>query len=94
MVTIYSPIAQLVERLTVNQNVRGSSPRRGAKLLKKNNNLQTLPCAGFCFFAQRANLAFWTAGRNSRLRRFDWFLLMPGSESGVTSGDSSFSCYS
>ena len=27
----YSPIAQLVERLTVNQNVRGSSPRRGAK---------------------------------------------------------------
>ena len=28
---IYSPIAQLVERLTVNQNVRGSSPRRGAK---------------------------------------------------------------
>ncbi len=31
MVTIHSPIAQLVERLTVNQNVRGSSPRRGAK---------------------------------------------------------------
>jgi hypothetical protein len=30
----YSPIAQLVERLTVNQNVRGSSPRRGAKLEK------------------------------------------------------------
>ena len=29
--TSYSPIAQLVERLTVNQNVRGSSPRRGAK---------------------------------------------------------------
>jgi len=29
--TNYSPIAQLVERLTVNQNVRGSSPRRGAK---------------------------------------------------------------
>ncbi len=28
----YSPIAQLVERLTVNQNVRGSSPRRGANL--------------------------------------------------------------
>ena len=27
----YSPIAQSVERLTVNQNVRGSSPRRGAK---------------------------------------------------------------
>ena len=27
---IYSPIAQSVERLTVNQNVRGSSPRRGA----------------------------------------------------------------
>ena len=26
----YSPIAQLVERLTVNQNVRGSNPRRGA----------------------------------------------------------------
>ena len=26
----YSPIAQSVERLTVNQNVRGSSPRRGA----------------------------------------------------------------
>ena len=34
MVTNYSPIAQLVERLTVNQNVRGSSPRRGAKYLK------------------------------------------------------------
>ena len=30
----YSPIAQSVERLTVNQNVRGSSPRRGAKQLK------------------------------------------------------------
>ena len=30
----HSPIAQLVERLTVNQNVRGSSPRRGAKLEK------------------------------------------------------------
>ena len=30
----YSPIAQLVERLTVNQNVRGSSPRRGAKFEK------------------------------------------------------------
>ena len=29
-----SPIAQLVERLTVNQNVRGSSPRRGAKYPK------------------------------------------------------------
>ena len=28
----YSPIAQSVERLTVNQNVRGSSPRRGAKI--------------------------------------------------------------
>ena len=27
----YSLIAQLVERLTVNQNVRGSSPRKGAK---------------------------------------------------------------
>jgi lysophospholipid acyltransferase (LPLAT)-like uncharacterized protein len=25
-------IAQLVERLTVNQNVRGSSPRQGAKI--------------------------------------------------------------
>ena len=30
----YSPIAQPVERLTVNQNVRGSSPRRGAIFLK------------------------------------------------------------
>ena len=30
----YSPIAQLVERLTVNQNVPGSSPRRGAKYQK------------------------------------------------------------
>ena len=29
----YSPIAQSVERLTVNQNVRGSSPRRGAKIM-------------------------------------------------------------
>jgi hypothetical protein len=28
---VYSSIAQLVERLTVNQNVRGSSPRRRAK---------------------------------------------------------------
>jgi hypothetical protein len=27
----YSPIAQLVERLTVNQFVPGSSPGRGAK---------------------------------------------------------------
>ena len=34
VVTTYSPIAQLVERLTVNQNVRGSSPRRGAKFQK------------------------------------------------------------
>ena len=34
MVSTYSPIAQLVERLTVNQNVRGSSPRRGAKQQK------------------------------------------------------------
>ena len=34
MVTNTSPIAQLVERLTVNQNVRGSSPRRGAKFEK------------------------------------------------------------
>ena len=31
----YSPIAQSVERLTVNQNVRGSSPRRGAKFMHK-----------------------------------------------------------
>ena len=28
---VYSPVAQLVEQLTVNQWVRGSSPRRGAK---------------------------------------------------------------
>ncbi len=39
-VEINSPVAQLVERLTVNQNVRGSSPRRGAKFLKKNNTLR------------------------------------------------------
>ena len=31
LLTIYSPIAQLVERLTVNQNVTGSSPVWGAK---------------------------------------------------------------
>ena len=30
----YSPLAQLVERLTVNQNVPGSSPGRGAKFLE------------------------------------------------------------
>ena len=41
MVLIYSPIAQLVERLTVNQNVRGSSPRRGAKQPK--NSLPYTP---------------------------------------------------
>lgn len=31
----YSPLAQLVERLTVNQNVPGSSPGRGAKFLEE-----------------------------------------------------------
>ena len=31
---VYSPIAQLVERLTVNQLVPGSSPGRGAKFRK------------------------------------------------------------
>ena len=42
---IYSPIAQLVERLTVNQNVRGSSPRRGANyrmLPASLNNFKTI----------------------------------------------------
>ena len=34
MVTNFSPIAQLVERLTVNQLVPGSSPGRGAKFKK------------------------------------------------------------
>ena len=34
-----SPVAQLVERLTVNQLVAGSSPARGAKFLNKNDNL-------------------------------------------------------
>ena len=33
-VSTYSPIAQLVERLTVNQLVPGSSPGRGAKFEK------------------------------------------------------------
>ena len=28
---VYSPVAQLVERLTVNQLVAGSSPARGAR---------------------------------------------------------------
>ena len=37
---IYSPIAQLVERLAVNQNVRGSSPRRGAKFRMRTANFK------------------------------------------------------
>ena len=40
MVTNYSPIAQLVERLTVNQLVPGSSPGRGANFRNKNKNLR------------------------------------------------------
>ena len=36
----YSPVAQLVEQMTVNHRVRGSSPRRGAKFLNKNNTLR------------------------------------------------------
>ncbi len=43
MVLTYSPIAQLVERLTVNQLVPGSSPGRGAKFEK--------PTSGGLFFA-------------------------------------------
>ena len=31
---MYSPIAQLVEQMTVNHWVAGSSPARGAKILK------------------------------------------------------------
>ncbi len=31
----YSPVAQLVEQMTVNHRVRGSSPRRGATILKR-----------------------------------------------------------
>ena len=36
---LYSSVAQLVEQLTVNQLVAGSSPARGAK--KKSNSLKT-----------------------------------------------------
>ena len=36
----YSLIAQLVERLTVNQNVRGSSPRKGAKHRMRSANFK------------------------------------------------------
>ena len=32
----YSPVAQSVERLAVNQHVRGSSPRWGARIKKPN----------------------------------------------------------
>ena len=39
-VEINSPVAQLVEQMTVNHRVRGSSPRRGAKFLNKNNTLR------------------------------------------------------
>ncbi len=53
-VEIHSPVAQLVERLTVNQNVRGSSPRRGAKFLNKNNNLQSPAICGALFIWKRA----------------------------------------
>ncbi len=39
-VEINSPVAQLVEQMTVNHRVRGSSPRRGANFLNKNNTLR------------------------------------------------------
>ena len=35
---VYSPVAQLVERLTVNQLVAGSSPARGARHLFPNQS--------------------------------------------------------
>ena len=35
----HSPVAQLVERAAVNRNVRGSSPRRGARFINTQNFL-------------------------------------------------------
>ena len=41
---VYSLLAQLVERLTVNQNVAGSSPAQGAKIREVAEWSKALPC--------------------------------------------------
>ena len=51
---IYSPIAQLVERLTVNQLVPGSSPGRGAKH-------QKAPAKGAFFVLSASIVPAWQA---------------------------------
>ena len=52
---VYSSVAQLVEQLTVNQLVAGSSPARGAKNYPTFEILPVFTCKDLL------NLSFWSA---------------------------------
>src|SRR2546428_589476 len=83
-----SPVAQSVERLTVNQDVAGSSPARGANFFE---HFHSLPPLASCASANHGATPFLTLGRGRPPRDVSRAARLPSAYDQVTSARSAAS---